>query len=439
MVEFSLPVLVPVRASPVPSVVRGSFVKILSLLTEATEMATFWPLAGGKRGACRTVNAATGSLDEYWRVSEAECQAMCFASPDCIAIDYHSPYERCELHKEPIRHVLPMGEHACRLKPPRYGGAVTATLKNLNSEKIRQPAPPLPTPPPSPPSLPPPTPPPSRPPSPPPPPPPPSPPPPPPPPPPLPPPSPPPPSPPPLPPPPSRPPSPPPNRCLEAQLLQAPAADFGPCSHLRLAELRRQSLRGASFDGVDMRGALLDGADLRGASMRSAVMAGASARGARLEGAVMVSSSLSHANFSRASLRGADLTMAAGEGASFEAADLSDASLLVATLRRGLWAGADLQRAKLAHADLSHGDFRWSADFRGAVLTDVSRGAIPFAANAHRPLPSRPARARHPPTARPSRPPRMRAGAIDAHRAHWEGAVGSPIGIELDMFLHVGL
>jgi len=107
------------------------------------------------------------------------------------------------------------------------------------------------------------------------------------------------------------------------------------------------------------------------------------------------------------------LAAAEGEGASFEAADLSEARLVSATLRRGVWAGARFERANLSHADLSHGDFR-SAVFRGAILTHASfREADVDAADFR--------------------------GAIDAHRAHWAGAVGKPLGIHLGMFLDLGI
>ena len=33
-----------------------------------------WPLAGGKRGVCRTAGGNTGSFEELWNVGEFTCQ-----------------------------------------------------------------------------------------------------------------------------------------------------------------------------------------------------------------------------------------------------------------------------------------------------------------------------------------------------------------------------
>merc|ERR1711920_384391 len=75
-------------------------------------------MGGGKRGACRVEHGAFGSVVELPGVSEVVCQQACELLPECLAIDYSvGPEKMCELHKEPVLHVLPMGEHACRVKP----------------------------------------------------------------------------------------------------------------------------------------------------------------------------------------------------------------------------------------------------------------------------------------------------------------------------------
>ena len=104
-----------------------------------------WPLAGGQRGGCRVEHGAYGSVDAILGVSEAECQALCRDSRDCLATDYHftgGPENICDLHKEPVLHVLPMGEHACRIKPRALVKVFLGEAKALNSEVTHLPAPP---------------------------------------------------------------------------------------------------------------------------------------------------------------------------------------------------------------------------------------------------------------------------------------------------------
>ena len=108
-----------------------------------------WPLAGGQRGGCRVEHGAYGSVDAILGVSEAECQSLCRDSRDCLATDYHftgGPENICDLHKEPVLHVLPMGEHACRIKPRALVKVFLGEAKALNSEVTHLPAPPFPRP-----------------------------------------------------------------------------------------------------------------------------------------------------------------------------------------------------------------------------------------------------------------------------------------------------
>ena len=73
--------------------------------------------------------ARSDRLDELPGVSEVVCQQACALLPDCLAIDYSvGPEKMCELHKEPVLHVLPTGEHACRVKP---AFAATPTSQRL--------------------------------------------------------------------------------------------------------------------------------------------------------------------------------------------------------------------------------------------------------------------------------------------------------------------
>jgi len=168
--------------------------------------------------------------------------------------------------------------------------------------------------------------------------------------------------------------------------------------HMRLVDLRRQPLRSAVFDGVDMRGASLDGADLRGSTMYGTNLAGASLRGALLANANLQGANLQGANFSGAELTETDFTGAVltdvdfsralmrnakifsvqqGARAIFDGADLRDAQMTDNEMPNSSWVGTDLraiamedmglQRARIERADLAGARF---VDMRmqGALL-----------------------------------------------------------------------
>ena len=70
----------------------------------ADPAATLCPLAGGKRGSCRTVHAATGSVDEYWRVSEG--------GPDCASSRQRAREGRELLEQTSRSRLLVLRSHA---------------------------------------------------------------------------------------------------------------------------------------------------------------------------------------------------------------------------------------------------------------------------------------------------------------------------------------
>eukprot|EP00965_Chrysotila_dentata_P017287 573833-Pleurochrysis_carterae.AAC.1 len=87
-------------------------------------------MAGGAthQGACLTPGGNTGSYDEEWGLSLVECRDLCAQRDICVAfehavLDSASPQTmRCELHKDPVTHVLPLAQTVCYMKESASAG-----------------------------------------------------------------------------------------------------------------------------------------------------------------------------------------------------------------------------------------------------------------------------------------------------------------------------
>ncbi|EOD24394.1 hypothetical protein EMIHUDRAFT_469324 [Emiliania huxleyi CCMP1516] len=144
---------------------------------------------------------------------------------------------------------------------------------------------------------------------------------------------------------------------IEAQLQ---GADLGGVQ-LQGAELSAAQLQGADLSEAQLEGADLQMAQLQGASLGRAQLQGADLRWAQLQGADLYQAQLQVASLAEAQLEGAHLYEAQLEGADLRSAQLEGANLEGADLR-----GADLTGANLAGANLKN------ADLRGAVLIGVN-------------------------------------------------------------------
>eukprot|EP00965_Chrysotila_dentata_P185617 6128103-Pleurochrysis_carterae.AAC.1 len=105
-----------------------------------------WPLSGGKGGSCRSAGMNWGSYDEFWGLSELECQSQCIIKgAECLAYEYAylGDRHRCELHKEPITHTLPMGGYRCRIKPGKIASFEGLLPKEQGSHLPAPPTPPM--------------------------------------------------------------------------------------------------------------------------------------------------------------------------------------------------------------------------------------------------------------------------------------------------------
>ena len=166
--------------------------------------------------------------------------------------------------------------------------------------------------------------------------------------------------------------------------------DAGGVVVLRLAALRRASLRGGKLAGVVFERADLADSDFAGADLRDADFAGADLSNALLEDAdlsdglfrfaVLQTAILDNAKLPRADLwgvraagavfAGADLRDAIFEEADLAGADLSGADLRGAVLRKAVLRGANLTGANLEGAILA------GTDLSGAVLSHARLQAV---------------------------------------------------------------
>eukprot|EP00965_Chrysotila_dentata_P218456 6190585-Pleurochrysis_carterae.AAC.4 len=93
-----------------------------------------WIGPGGGRfeGGCRTGppgSGGTGTFEELWAVSEADCRNRCGSQSHCLAYEWVSlpqGYSRCELHRVEVTHALPVTGSVCFVKRMRTASSIHA-------------------------------------------------------------------------------------------------------------------------------------------------------------------------------------------------------------------------------------------------------------------------------------------------------------------------
>jgi hypothetical protein len=142
-----------------------------------------------------------------------------------------------------------------------------------------------------------------------------------------------------------------------------------PPDGLRLLDLIRADLQGASLADANLQSASLADANLQGASLDRANLQSASLADANLHGA----------SLDRADLQGAYLGHADLQGASLDGANLQGAHLATANLQRAYLGRANLQGAYLGRGDLLRASLG-GANLQGMDLEAKLQGAVADAA-----------------------------------------------------------
>jgi uncharacterized protein YjbI with pentapeptide repeats len=153
---------------------------------------------------------------------------------------------------------------------------------------------------------------------------------------------------------------------------------------LSKADLRKQELTDANFQGVDLSNSRLDKAILTGANMNMANLSKASCAGTHLnyasfKGATLTSTYFLNASLSSAKFTGANLCKASFMNAFLPDAELNECELVETDFFNAHLCGTKLTASSLAKANLTNADLT-CADFQNADLTEANL----FAANCYK-------------------------------------------------------